>query len=281
MAANDPGVHSTARDAGTSAGALSVPLVAMHGISKSFGAVRALQNVSLELCPGEILGLVGDNAAGKSTLMKILSGALLPDSGEILYEGRKVHIASPRDARNVGIEMVHQDFALCKNMWIAGNIYMAREIRRGYLGSLLGLLDKPSMLSGSSEILRRQNVDIGNCRKKAGALSGGQQQSVAIARAVGFSARVVIMDEPTASLGVRQSQRLLELTRKLPQQGMSVIYITHRMQDIFALCDRIMVLKTGRNVGIFKKSDVTIEEIVRLMILGQSGAEEPMAPAGA
>ena len=180
-------------------------------------------------------------------------------------------MSSPRDARNLGIEMVHQDFALCKNMWIAGNIYMAREIRWGGLGKLLGILDKPRMLSGSAEILQRQNVDIGRCNKKAGALSGGQQQSVAIARAVGFSAKVVIMDEPTASLGVKQSQRLLELTRRLPEQGMSVVYITHRMQDIFMLSDRIMVLKTGKNVGTFRKSEVSVDEIVKLMIFGANG----------
>ena len=247
------------------------PLLEMRRISKSFGAVKALQDVGLSLYPGEILGLVGDNAAGKSTLMKILSGGLVPDSGEIVFEGRKAHMATPRDARNLGIEMVHQDFALCKNMWIAGNIYMAREIKWGGLGKLLGILDKPRMLNGSAEILKRQNVDIGRCSKKAGALSGGQQQSVAIARAVGFSAKVIIMDEPTASLGVKQSQRLLELTRSLPEQGMSVVYITHRMQDIFMLSDRIMVLKTGKNVGTFRKSEVSVDEIVKLMIFGANG----------
>jgi ABC-type sugar transport system ATPase subunit len=255
------------------------PTVKMKGICKNFGAVRALQGVDLDLMPREILALVGDNAAGKSTLMKILSGALRADAGEMFIEGRPAPIHSPRDARNLGIEMVHQDFALCKNIWIAGNIYMGKEIRRRGIGGFLGLLDKPKMLRGSEEILRRQNVDIGNCRKLAGALSGGQQQSVAIARAVGFSAKVVIMDEPTASLGVKQSQRLLELTRNLPQQGISVIYITHRMQDVFTLCDRIMVLKTGQNVGTFKKSDVSIDEIVKLMILGRIGLEEGALPA--
>jgi ABC-type sugar transport system ATPase subunit len=255
------------------------PIVVMRGISKSFGAVKALQGVDLDLLPGEILGLVGDNAAGKSTLMKVLSGALRADAGEILFEGHWVQIHSPKDARNLGIEMVHQDFALCKNVWIAGNIYMGKEIRRGGLGRLFGLLDKPGMLRGAEQILRRQNVEIADCRKRAGALSGGQQQSVAIARAVGFTAKVVIMDEPTASLGVKQSQRLLEMTRNLPKQGISVVYITHRMQDIFALCDRIMVLKTGRNAGTFRKSDVSVDEIVKLMILGRLGPDEATMPA--
>jgi simple sugar transport system ATP-binding protein len=273
MATNNPGMESAtlATHIASPAAAESDPLIEMRGISKSFGAVKALQDVTLRLPRNEILGLVGDNAAGKSTLMKILSGGLVPDSGEIIFDGHKAHIANPRDARNLGIEMVHQDFALCKNMWIAGNIYMAREVRHGGLGKFLGLLNKPRMLKGSAEILERQNVDIGHCGKRAGALSGGQQQSVAIARAVGFSARAVIMDEPTASLGVKQQQRLLELVRRLPEQGLSVIYITHRMQDIFTLCDRVMVLKTGRNVGTFKKSEITVDEIVKLMMFGASG----------
>jgi simple sugar transport system ATP-binding protein len=246
----------------------------MRGISKSFGAVRALQDVSMDLYPSEILGLVGDNAAGKTTLMKILSGAVRPDKGEIIFEGRPARVGSPREARQLGIEMVHQDFALCKNLWIAGNIYMGREIKRGLVGKVFGVLNKAKMLRGAEEILRRQNVTIGSCKKRAGALSGGQQQSVAIARAVGFNAKVVIMDEPTASLGVKQSERLLEVTRSLPKQGVAVVYITHRMHDIFLLCDRIMVLKTGTNVGVFKKADVTVDEIVRMMILGRLGTEE-------
>ncbi len=261
-----PKTENTVDVRGTGSG---TPLLSMRGICKSFGAVRALDGIDLDLFPAEILGLVGDNAAGKSTLMKILAGALRPDSGQITFQGNAVHIGSPKDARMLGIEMVHQDFALCKNMWIAGNIFMAREIRRPFLGKVLGLLDKSRMISGSEEILRRQNVTIGSCRKKAGALSGGQQQSVAIARALGFDAKVVIMDEPTASLGVKQSTRLLDLTRSLPGMGISVIYITHRMQDIFSLCDRIMVLKTGTNAGVFKKTEVTMDEIVRTMILGR------------
>ena len=228
----------------------------------------------MDLYPSEILGLVGDNAAGKTTLMKILSGAVRPDKGEIIFEGRPARVGSPREARQLGIEMVHQDFALCKNLWIAGNIYMGREIKRGLVGKVFGVLNKAKMLRGAEEILRRQNVTIGSCKKRAGALSGGQQQSVAIARAVGFNAKVVIMDEPTASLGVKQSERLLEVTRSLPKQGVAVVYITHRMHDIFLLCDRIMVLKTGTNVGVFKKADVTVDEIVRMMILGRLGTEE-------
>jgi simple sugar transport system ATP-binding protein len=257
------------RQAGIRESADRIPIVQMREISKSFGAVKALQQVSLELYPSEILGLVGDNAAGKSTLMKILCGVLQADGGQVLLNGRPVRYRNPREARGLGIEMVHQDFALCKNMWVAGNIFMGREILRKGLGLLLRILDKGQMVKGSERILTAQNVSIDSCRKKAGALSGGQQQSIAIARAVGFNAKVVIMDEPTASLGVKQSMRLLELAKGLPQRGISVIYISHRMQDVFALSDRIMVLKTGWKVGIYKTSEVTMDDIVRLMILGR------------
>jgi len=245
------------------------PLLRMVNISKNFGAVQALKNVDLELDHDEILGLVGDNAAGKSTLMKILAGVLRPDGGQIFFEDKLVHYKSPREARGLGIEMVYQDFALCKNMWIAGNIFMAREIIQGKLGKALKVLDKKQMMDKSQKILEKQKVSIGSCKNRAGELSGGQQQSVAIARALGFNARVVIMDEPTASLGVKQASRLLEIARTLPGKGISVVYITHRMQDIFTLCNRVIVLKTGEKVGDFRIQDVTIDEIVRLMILGK------------
>jgi len=250
------------------------PMLRMVNISKNFGAVQALKNVNLHLYHNEILGLVGDNAAGKSTLVKILAGVLRPDSGDILFEDNVAHIKSPQEARKSGVEMVHQDFALCKNLWVAGNIFMGREPTRGHVGRLFGILDKRRMIKVSQKILEEQKVNVGSCYKKAGALSGGQQQSVAIARAVGFNAKVVIMDEPTASLGVKQASRLIELTKSLTTKGISVIYISHRMQDVFSLCDRVMVLKTGEKVGDFQTSDITIDEIVKLMILGKQAEEQ-------
>ncbi|MEI6158109.1 MAG: ATP-binding cassette domain-containing protein, partial [Atribacterota bacterium] len=215
--------------------------------------------------------LVGDNAAGKSTLMKILAGVLRPDTGQIFIEDRPESFKSPRDARSMGIEMVYQDFALCKNMWIAGNVFMAREIVREIIGRTFSVLDKKQMADRSRKILEEQKVSIGSCKKRAGELSGGQQQSVAIARALGFNARIVIMDEPTASLGVKQASRLLEIAQSLPQKGISAIYISHRMQDIFSICHRVMVLKTGEKVGDFRIKEVSVDEIVRLMILGKQG----------
>lgn len=249
------------------------PLLQMINISKNFGAVQALKNVDLDLYQNEILGLVGDNAAGKSTLMKILAGVLRPDTGQILFEGKLVNYKSPREARNLGIEMVYQDFALCKNMWIAGNIFMAREIIQEKMRKIFSILDKKQMMEKSQKILEQQKVSIGSCKKRAGELSGGQQQSVAIARALGFNAKVVIMDEPTASLGVKQASRLLEIARTLPQKGISVIYISHRMQDIFSLCNRVMVLKTGEKVGDYPIQNISIDEIVKLMILGRQEKE--------
>ncbi|NPV54348.1 MAG: sugar ABC transporter ATP-binding protein [Firmicutes bacterium] len=246
------------------------PIVQMINISKSFGAVQALKNVNLELYYGEVLGLVGDNAAGKSTLMKILEGVLPYDNGKILFEGREANIKSPLDARRLGIEMIFQDFALCKNMWVAGNIFMGREpTRGGVIGRFLGILDKQRMIDESEQILKSQNVTIGSCRKKVGTLSGGQQQSIAIARAIGCKARVIIMDEPTASLGVKQAARLIELIKRLRDSGVSIIYISHIMQHVFAVSDRIMVLKTGEKVGEFKTRETTINEVVRRMIVGK------------
>jgi simple sugar transport system ATP-binding protein len=244
-------------------------LVKMVNMSKHFGGVQALKSVDLDLYHNEILGLVGDNAAGKSTLMKILAGVLLPDEGQIFMEDMPIECKSPKGARSCGIEMVYQDFALCRNMWVAGNVFLGRELTRGVLGKVLGVLDKKRMINLSERILTEQNVNIGSCLKAAGALSGGQQQSIAVARALGFNAKVIIMDEPTASLGVKQALRLLELTKKLPGKGVSVIYITHRMQDIFNLCDRVMVLKTGEKVGEFNIKETSVDEIVRLMIIGK------------
>jgi simple sugar transport system ATP-binding protein len=260
ITANTMGKEETSKDSS---------IVSMKGISKHFGGVQALKDVDLDLYPNEILGLVGDNAAGKSTLMKILAGVLQPDSGEIFLEGKLISSKSPQEARDHGIEMVYQDFALVRGMWVAGNIFMGREPTRGFIGKWLGILDKPKMVRMSQKILEEQNVSIGSCLKAAGALSGGQQQSVAIARALGFNAKVVIMDEPTASLGVKQATRLLELTKELPKRGISVVYISHRMQDVFYLSDRVMVLKTGEKVADVKKEETNVDEIVKLMILGK------------
>lgn len=244
-----------------------LPLVQMINISKSFGHVQALKNVNLSLYHNEVLGLVGDNAAGKTTLMKILAGILTPDNGSIYIDGEKISIKNPLIGREAGIGMIYQDFAVCKNMWVAGNIFMGREpTKGGFPGRLIGLLDKKRMVEEAKVILEKQEVESNICKKKVGSLSGGQLQSIAIARAVGFNARIIIMDEPTANLGVRQSARLMKITKQLKENGISVIYISHRMQDIFDISDRIFILKNGEEVGVYNSEELNISDVINLMI---------------
>ncbi len=249
------------------------PLIEMRNITKTFGPVVALQDTSLELMPNEVLGLVGDNAAGKSTLMKILSGAVLPDKGEIYIKGKKVHIKGPEDARNMGIEMIYQDFALVNNLDIASNIYLGREIRKKFMG-FIRLLDKKKMEEGAYRVLDRIKIDLDTVRAEVECLSGGQRQSVAIGRATAFDAKVIIMDEPTASLSIKTIGELLELIKQLKKRGISIIIISHRLQDVFTVSDRIMVLKTGRRVTVKNTSATDIDEIISLMVKGLSDKEK-------
>lgn len=246
----------------------AVPLVAMKRIAKSFGAVRALEGVDFDILPGEVVGLVGDNAAGKSTLMKVLSGAHIPDQGEILVQGKPVRIAHPQDARALGIEMLYQHFALAGNLSIYQNVYLGREITKRYLRGLIRVLDKRRMEERSAEILARLRIRVDSVRQKVKQLSGGQQQSVAIGRAIGFNARLIIMDEPTANLGIKEVHNLLALIRRLKEEGVSVVFISHRLDDIFAVGDRVIVLKSGRRVGGRRVRDTTMDEVIRLIVGG-------------
>ena len=241
-----------------------IPLVEMKGISKSFGAVKALQRVDLELNHGEVLGLVGDNAAGKSTLVKVLSGVYAPDEGEIFMEGKKVEFASPADSRRQGIEMIYQDLAIVPNLSIAGNIFLGREPVKSLLG--IKILDKRKMIEQSRQAVGRLDVDIHSTRLTSGGLSGGQQQAVAVGRAIFFNPRVVIMDEPTAALSVKGIRKVLELVRELKERGISIILISHRLPNIFAVTDRIIILRTGKRVGERITKDTTPEEIIDLMV---------------
>jgi simple sugar transport system ATP-binding protein len=247
-----------------------VPLVEMKTISKSFGAVRALQNVNFEVMPGEVVGLVGDNAAGKSTLMKILSGAYVADQGEIFIHGEKVHISNPVDSRALGIEMLYQNFALAGNINIYQNIFLGRELTKDYLG-MFKILNKKEMGERAFELISRLKIDIHAVEKRVKELSGGQQQYVAIARVIGFNARLIIMDEPTANLGIKEVGRLLDLIRRLKDQGISIIFISHRLDDIFSVGDRVMVLKRGKRVGMRHLKDTTEKEVLSLIIGGEEG----------
>ena len=224
------------------------PVVELRDIKKHFGAVQALRGVDLALMHNEVLGLVGDNAAGKSTLMKVLSGAYIPDGGDIFIEGKRVSFANPMDARRMGIEMVYQDYALANNLDVSSNVFMGREVVRIKLGPL-GVMDFAHMEQETKALLERLRIDISSVRLKVERLSGGQRQAVAIARATAFDAKVIIMDEPTAALSVAAIDKVLELVKELKAQGSSIIIISHRLEDIYRVSDRMIVLRQGRKVS--------------------------------
>jgi len=226
----------------------TTPVIEMRNIKKNFGAVEALRGVDLVLHHNEVLGLMGDNAAGKSTLMKVLSGAYIPDEGEIFIEGQKAHLTNPMDARRRGIEMVYQDYALANNLDVAANVFMGREVVRLELGPI-GVMDFRHMEQETRSLLNRLKIDIASVRQKVERLSGGQRQAVAIARATAFDAKVIIMDEPTAALSVAAIDKVLELVRELKAQGSSIIVISHRLEDIYRVSDRMIVLRHGRKVS--------------------------------
>jgi ABC-type sugar transport system ATPase subunit len=225
-------------------------VVEMRNIKKRFGAVQALRGVDLALHRNEVLGLVGDNAAGKSTLMKVLSGAYLPDEGEIYLDGARAHIAAPEDSRRVGIEMVYQDFMLANNLDVAANIFLGRELVQWQLGPIR-VMHKQRMEEQASELLDRLKIAVESVHLKVENLSGGQRQAVAIARATAFNAKIIIMDEPTAALSVAAIGQVLELIRELKSHNCSIIVISHRLEDIHAVGDRVIVLRHGRKVADF------------------------------
>ena len=256
---------------------MSPPLVEMRGIGKTFGAVRALHQVDLQVAAGEMLGLVGDNAAGKSTLMKILSGALQPDAGEIRIAGERVEHQSPIAARAAGIEMIYQDFALVPQLTVTQNIFLGRELRRRVLG--VPLLDKREMNERARALLTGLGLRVPAVTNPVLALSGGQQQAVAIARAIGFDAKLVIMDEPTANLGAPAIEKVRQTIARLKISGVAVIVISHRLEDIFAVGDRFMVMKHGRVVGARPVSETSPDEIVQMIVAGTDPRQQGRAIA--
>ncbi len=240
----------------------------MRGVSKSFGFVQAVKDVDLELRRGEILGLVGDNGAGKSTLMKILTGLYVPDEGEIRVEGQKVSFRSPKDVRPHGIEMVYQDLALFDNLDVAANVYIGRELKRTILG--IPFLDHKGMHAEVRKVLDRLKIGIRSPDLSVGGLSGGQRQCTALARALSFDAKVLIMDEPSAALGVHEVSTMLKLVEGLKARGVSIIMISHRIPDILTIGDRIMVMKGGRRVGILEVALCTLDDCVDLIVRGDA-----------
>jgi len=255
------------------------PLVEIRNAKKRFGAVQALRGVDLAVYSGEVLGLVGDNAAGKSTLMKVISGAYIPDEGEIFIDGKRAHITSPEDSRRLGIEMVYQDFALANNLDVAANVFLGREMVRWSLGPLK-IMNKRAMEAGARDLIDNLKIDIDSVRLKVENLSGGQRQAVAIGRVTAFNAKVIIMDEPTAALSVAAIGKVLDLIRELKAQGCAIILISHRLEDVYEVGDRIIVLRQGRKVAdrpIGKDIHQFREEIVAYMV----GAKDDFSPEAA
>jgi ABC-type sugar transport system ATPase subunit len=250
------------------------PLVKLSDIWKSFGAIQALRGVSLDVMPGETLGLLGDNAAGKSTLMKILTGVYQPDRGQIHVAGESVVLDRPSESRRRGIEMIYQDFALAENLDVRANIFLGREIRKSYLGGLVRILDNRAMEAESQRVIGSLDLQM-NPRLKVRRLSGGQRQAVAIGRALAFDAQLIIMDEPTANLAVGKVEKLLELTKRLHNLGVAVIIITHRLDEAFAVCSRLVIMRQGQVVGRFPAANVSESEVANLISKGlpESGSQ--------
>jgi D-xylose transport system ATP-binding protein len=241
------------------------PVLELRGISKSFGSVQALTDVDLEVRRGEVMALVGDNGAGKSTLIKCVAGIHAVDEGEIYFEGNHVHISGPKEAANLGIEVVYQDLALCDNLDVVQNMYLGREAH-----SIIQVLREPVMEQRTAETLKSLRVTtIRSIRQQVATLSGGQRQSVAVARAVMWNSKLVILDEPTAALGVAQTEQVLALVKRLGEQGLAVVLISHNLHDVFAVADRITVLRLGRNAGLFTRTQVTEDEVVHAITAGK------------
>jgi len=247
------------------------PAIEARGISKRFGHVVALERVDLTLQPGEVLGVVGDNGAGKSTLMKILAGLYPPSDGQLLIEGRPVHLGSPRDAREMGIEMVYQDLALAGNLRIDENIFLGREPTRRV--GPLRLVDHKANVTKAKEHLAKLRIHVKSVSQRVEELSGGQRQAVAIARATAFDAKVVIMDEPTAALAVKEVAKVLDLIKDLATHGIAVILISHRLDDVFYVCDRVMALYHGRNFAEAPLADVSRNDVIG-WIMGNKAADQ-------
>ncbi len=244
------------------------PLVEMRDISIAFGGVQAVDHVSIELHAGEVVGLLGHNGAGKSTLIKILSGAYRADSGEIFINGEKAAIANPRDARAYNIETIYQTLALADNLDAASNLFLGRE-----LVTSLGMVDDDAMEAETRRIMARLNPNFSKFASPVAALSGGQRQSVAIARAVYFNARILIMDEPTAALGPQETRMVSELITQLKADGIGIFLISHDVHDVMQLCDRASVMKNGQLVGSVDIADVTDDDLLSMIILGRRPGE--------
>jgi D-xylose transport system ATP-binding protein len=241
------------------------PLLELRGISKSFGSVDALTDVDFEVRAGEVMALVGDNGAGKSTLIKCVAGIHASDAGEMFFDGEHLQIHGPKDAARLGIEVVYQDLALCDNLNVIQNMYLGREVH-----DVLQRLKEPEMEVKTAQTMESLAVTtIKSIRLPVASLSGGQRQSVAVARAVMWNSRLVILDEPTAALGVAQTRQVLDLVKRLAEQGLGVVIVSHNLHDVFEVADNITVLRLGQNVAEFKRTEVTQEQVVSAITSGK------------
>jgi len=250
------------------------PILELRGISKRFGAVQALSEVDFEVYPNEVVGLVGDNGAGKSTLVKVIAGTYQPDSGEYIFEGQEVSVHNPREASDLGIQTVYQDLALCDNLDVVANLYLGREEMQPVVPGVLSAMDEIDMEQKSQDFIKELHVNIPSIRLRIATLSGGQRQSVAVARAVMWNSKVVLLDEPTAALGVEQTQQVKDLIVRLREQGLGVVVISHNLADIFDVSDRIIVLRLGKRVANFKTHVSNPEQVVAAITGAVFGAME-------
>ncbi|WP_316897642.1 ATP-binding cassette domain-containing protein [Pseudodesulfovibrio indicus] len=248
------------------------PLVQMRGINKRFGGVHAVRDVSIDLMPGEVVGVLGHNGAGKTVLMKALSGAIPCDEGDIFINGEKAVIKSPRDARRYGIETIYQTLALSDNLDAPANLFLGREIMTRW-----GTLDDGRMENEARKVISRLNPNFTNIKDPVRNMSGGQRQSVAIARAIYFNAKILIMDEPTAALGPHETAMVAELIKQLKSEGIGIFLISHDLHDVFDLADRVSVIKNGKLVGTRRTCDVTKDEVLGMIILGKNPGESQAA----
>lgn len=252
------------------------PRLQLRGISKTYGAVRALTDVSFDVHAGEVVGLVGDNGAGKSTLIKAIAGVGPADEGQFILEGETINITSPTVASKLGIETVYQDLALCDNLDIVSNLFLGHEERSTWIPRLLQPLNEIKMEKRTIEVLRTLDVKVPSVRTPVSSLSGGQRQSIAVAKTILRNAKVVMLDEPTAALGVAQTKQVLNLIRRLRDQGLAVIVISHNLADVFEVVDTVVVLRLGRKVGTFDVKSTTPEQVIASITGAEFKADVPM-----
>jgi fructose transport system ATP-binding protein len=250
------------------------PVLEARGLVKRYGQVTAMDGCDFELLPGEIMAVIGDNGAGKSTLIKALSGAIIPDEGQVLLDGKPVQFQRPLDARQAGIETVYQDLAVAPALDIAENLFLGRELRRaGVLGSVFRMLDKPRMLSEATAHMQDLKIGIRSMRQAVETLSGGQRQGVAVARSAAFARHVVIMDEPTAALGVKETRMVLDLILRVRERGLPVILISHNMPNVFEVADRVHIQRLGRRVALIKPHEFSMSDAVAIMTGAMAGEQ--------